>query len=77
MARKAGPGAAQQTCFSYGRMAMQNDALTKTDSDRVAVHTHPVAGFNLYPAIQFDMRVKMRGALFDFNAARRVKGFGG
>ena len=57
-------------------MAMQNDALAKPNRDRGTMHPYPVAGLNLYPAIQFDMRVKMRGALFDFNAARRVKGFG-
>ena len=77
MACKAGPGAPQQPCLSDGGVAVQNDALAKANSDRVAVHLNPVTGFNFDPAIQFNMRVKVRRALFDLDTAWRVKCFGG
>ncbi len=77
MARKARPCAAQQTSLAHGRLAMQNDALAKPNGNWVAMHPDAIARFNLYPPVQFDMRMKMRVALFDFNATWRVKGFGG
>ncbi len=77
MACKPRPCATQQTGFAYGCMAVQNDALAKAHGDRIAMDVHLITRFNFYPAIQFDMRVKMRRALFDFDPARRVKCFGG
>ena len=76
MACKPRPCPAQQTSFANRSMAVQNDALAKTDSDGVAMHPNPVTGLNFYPAIQFNMRVKMSRALFDFDAAWRIECFG-
>lgn len=77
MAGKSRPCAAQQASFAYGCVAVQNNALAKADGDGITMDPHPVTGFNFYPAIQFDVRMKMRRALFDFDTARRVKCFGG